>query len=139
MGHEIDLPLNMWGASRLPQTNVIPLVDLVITHGGNNTITETFYFGKRVLVLPLCFDQLDNARRIEETGLGLQFKPYQVTEDELLSGIQKLLDDELLEKRMISISKRIQASNSQARAADLIENVAKNNLLKNEWFGFSDF
>jgi len=126
----MDLPRNMWGAIRLPQTNVIPLVDLVITHGGNNTITESFYFGKKILVLPLCIDQLDNAQRIEETGLGLKFQPYQVSR-ELLSGIQKLLNDELLQKRMISISKRIQASNSQVKAADLIEDVAKKALLEN--------
>jgi len=125
MGHELELPLNVWGETFVPQTKVIPLVDLVITHGGHNTITESFYFGKRILVLPLFTDQLDNGRRIEETGLGLQFHPYRVTEEELLSGIDKILGDELLEKRMKSISKRIQASNPQGIAADLIENVAK--------------
>jgi len=125
MGHEMELPSNMWGATRLPQTKVIPLMDLVITHGGNNTITETFYFGKRILVLPLCLDQFDNARRIEETGHGLHFQPYHVTEQELLSGIEKLLGDELLEKRIKAISQRIQASNPQAFVADLIENAAK--------------
>jgi UDP:flavonoid glycosyltransferase YjiC (YdhE family) len=59
----------MWGAKSVPQTKVILLVDLVITHGGYNTITESFYFGKRVLVLPLFEDQWDNGQRIYETGL----------------------------------------------------------------------
>ena len=121
------LPKNMWGAATLPQTKILPLVDLVITHGGNNTITESFYFGKRVIVLPLFGDQLDNGQRVEETGLGLQFQPYHVTQEELLAGIEKLLADDLLEKRMVSISKRIQASKSQQRAAKVIEDVAINN------------
>jgi UDP:flavonoid glycosyltransferase YjiC (YdhE family) len=127
LADQIDLPDNMWGAPSVPQTKVIPLVDLVITHGGNNTITESFYFGKRVLVLPLFGDQWDNGQRIFETGLGLQFYPFKVKEEELLQGIETLLKDTLLERRMISISKRIQSSNSQARAADVIENVARNN------------
>jgi UDP:flavonoid glycosyltransferase YjiC (YdhE family) len=127
---KIVLPDNMWGAKSVPQTKVIPLVDLVITHGGNNTITESFYFGKRVLVLPLFGDQWDNGQRIYETGLGLQFLPYQVSDVELLSGIEQLLKDELLERRMITISKRIQSTNSQSGAADVIENVARNNKVK---------
>jgi UDP:flavonoid glycosyltransferase YjiC (YdhE family) len=131
MADQLTLPSNMWGAASLPQTKVIPLVDLVITHGGNNTITESFHFGKRVLVLPIFGDQWDNGQRIHETGLGLQFLPYKVTEEELLSGIEALLKDELLERRMISISKRIQSSNSQARAADVVENVARKYKSKN--------
>src|SRR5262249_27837556 len=55
-----DLADNMWGAQQVPQTNVIPLVDLVITHAGNNTTTESFHFGKPMIALPLFWDQYDN-------------------------------------------------------------------------------
>src|SRR5699024_4957220 len=43
---EYDLPRNMWGDRFLPQTKIVPLVDLVITHGGNNSVTEVFAEGK---------------------------------------------------------------------------------------------
>lgn len=119
----------MWGKNSVPQVAVIPLVDLVISHGGNNSLTETFYFGKRILVLPLLWDQLDNGQRIYETGLGLRFYPYKVTETELLEGIELLLHDTMLEKRMSFISKRIQSGKSQTRAAELVERIAASSKL----------
>ena len=35
---ELELAPNMAGAEFLPQTSILPKVDLVITHGGNNTV-----------------------------------------------------------------------------------------------------
>jgi UDP:flavonoid glycosyltransferase YjiC (YdhE family) len=63
----------MWGESYVPQTRVLSLVDSVITHGGNNTVTETFSFGKS---MPLFVDQFDNAQRIEEKGYGIRLVFY---------------------------------------------------------------
>ena len=122
---EIDLPANMWGAEFVPQTNVIPLVDLVITHGGNNTTTEALHFGKPMVLLPLFWDQYDNAQRMAELGFGVRLDPYRFTDDELHDAMARLLGDADLRERMAARGREIRGRDGLRRAADLIEDLAR--------------
>jgi MGT family glycosyltransferase len=121
---QYELADNMRGEEFLPQTRILPHVDLVITHGGNNTVTECFHFGKPMIVLPLFWDQYDNAQRVDELGFGVRLDTYGHEPDELRGAIEQLLADEALYTRMRPIADRLQASPGTARAADLIERVA---------------
>ncbi|MCU1360886.1 MAG: macrolide glycosyltransferase, partial [Ilumatobacteraceae bacterium] len=121
---QYDLADNMWGDHQVPQTNVLPLVDLVITHGGNNTTTESFHFGKPMIVLPLFWDQYDNAQRVHETGFGVRLDTYRFTDDEMTAAIERLLADTDLRSRMAANAATIQSRSGTTRAADLIEQVA---------------
>jgi MGT family glycosyltransferase len=124
--HElIQLAENMWGAQFLPQTSIIPQVDLVITHGGNNTVTECFHFGKPMIVLPLFWDQYDNAQRVNELGFGVRFKTYEFDERKFIATIGQLLGDTKLHARMAKISSQLQANPGTVKAAGLIEELAK--------------
>ncbi len=125
LGDQIRLAENMTGADFLPQPAILPLVDLVITHGGNNTVTEAFHNGKPMIVLPLFWDQVDNAQRIDETGFGLRLPTYEFEAAELTGAVDRLLADRTLKARLSTISKRLQASRGTIRAADLIESVVE--------------
>jgi MGT family glycosyltransferase len=118
---EIELAPNMVGAEFLPQPAVLPHVDLVVTHGGNNTVTESLHFGKPMVILPLFWDQYDNAQRMHELGLGIRLAPYEVEGDELRGAIDRLLGDEALARRLGSISAALQARPGTLVAADAIE------------------
>jgi MGT family glycosyltransferase len=118
---EIELAGNMAGEEFLPQTEVLPKVDLVITHGGNNTVTECLHFGKPMVVLPIFWDQHDNAQRIDETGFGARLDTYRHSGEELTGAIDRLLADEGLQARLATTSQRLRAARGTERATDLIE------------------
>ena len=120
-----ELADNMTGAEFLPQTRILPEVDLVVTHGGNNTVTESFFFGKPLVVLPLFWDQYDNAQRVHELGYGVRLDTYGHEPDELRGAIDQLLADEMLRQRLGRVSARLQADPGTAKAAGLIERVAE--------------
>jgi MGT family glycosyltransferase len=121
---QFELADNMTGAEFLPQPAILPQVDLVITHGGNNTTTEAFHFGKPMIALPLFWDQYDNAQRIDELGFGVRLRTYEFEDAELTDAIDRLVADEGLHARMAAISRRLQAGPGSARAAELIERLA---------------
>ena len=121
---EYELADNMWGAEFLPQTSIIPQVDLVITHGGNNTTTEAMHFGKPMIVLPLFWDQYDNAQRVDEQGFGVRLPTYAFTEADMRAAIDRLLGDAPLRARLTTVSERIRAADGAGHAADLIEELA---------------
>ena len=122
---EFELAANMAGAEFLPQTEILPKVDLVITHGGNNTVTECLYFGKPMIVLPIFWDQHDNAQRIEETGFGVRLDTYRHSGEELTGAVKRLLDDEALAAKLAQTSERLRSAPGTEKAADLIEQVVR--------------
>ena len=122
---ELELADNMWGEVRVPQTSIIPVVDLVITHGGNNTTTEAFHFGKPMIVLPVFWDQYDNAQRVDELGFGIRLGSYAFDDAEIRDAIERLLGDTALRERMAKEGQEIRRRDGKTRAADLIESLGR--------------
>jgi UDP:flavonoid glycosyltransferase YjiC (YdhE family) len=123
LADRISLHDNMTGEAFLPQPAILPQVDLVITHGGNNTVTEAFHHGKPMVVLPLFWDQVDNAQRVDELGFGVRLPAYDFEDAQLTGAVDRLLADASLRARLGAISTRLKASPGTVRAADLIEGV----------------
>jgi UDP:flavonoid glycosyltransferase YjiC (YdhE family) len=121
---QLRLGPRMTGAEFLPQPSILPLVDCVLTHGGNNTVTECVHFGRPMVVLPLFWDQYDNAQRVDETALGVRLDPYRFEPKALTTAIDRLCGDANLAGRLAAASRRLQAEPGTARAAERIESLA---------------
>jgi MGT family glycosyltransferase len=123
MADDYELAPNMWGAAQVPQTTLLSQVDAVITHGGNNTTTECFHFGKPMVLLPLFWDQYDNAQRVHELGFGVRLDTYHFADDELHNGLDRVLENPALHQQMTENAAVIQQRHGTEKAAQLISGV----------------
>jgi len=119
---QYELAANMVGAEFLPQTRIIPQVDVVITHGGNNTTTEALHFGKPMILLPLFWDQYDNAQRMDELGFGVRLATYAFTDADMFAALDTVLANELRTK-LAAMGEQIRARDGLRKGADVIEKV----------------
>jgi MGT family glycosyltransferase len=124
IGEYSDVPANVHLESWYPQPAVVPHVDLFIHHGGNNSFNEALYFGKPALILPFCWDGLDNAKRITDTGYGLDLPRYTWRDEELSSAIASLIGDAAMKERLAKVAAHMQAAKGTDKAARILAEIA---------------
>jgi MGT family glycosyltransferase len=127
VGANIDrydpLPPNVQVAGWFPQPSVIPQVDAVVHHGGNNSFTECLYFGKPAVVIPFAWDGHDNATRAEETGFGFRLERATWTEAMLHDRLRRCLEDREMHARLAANSAFMKSQDGPAHAAALLERL----------------
>jgi len=94
-GNRVDdvgpLPDDWLVRASLPQVALLERAQLLITHGGNNSITEALHFGVPMLVLPFSTDQFDGAAAIERGLAGVALDPNRAPRSLIAGSVQALL------------------------------------------------
>ena len=114
-----NMILNKW----YRQTAVLPHADVFIQHGGNNSFNESLYFGIPPIVMPFVWDGHDNARRVNDTKHGIGMPRYDWRDEELLSNIERVLNDEEMRANVKATSEYMQAQDGRMRAANAINDL----------------
>lgn len=120
-----EVPDNVQIHSWFPQPSVIPQVDAVIHHGGNNSFTECLYFGKPAIIMPYVWDGHDNATRVQETGHGFKMHRSDWTEGELARNLGDMLTSKAMQDRLAATSAHMQARHGPTKAAELLDRLAR--------------
>ncbi|MEM9443169.1 MAG: glycosyltransferase, partial [Pseudomonadota bacterium] len=115
-----DIPDNIHIESWYPQPSVIPKVDLVIHHGGNNSFTECLYFGKPAIIMPYVWDGHDNATRVQETGHGFKLDRYDWDDAELAAKVEAALSDREMKAKLAATSAHMQSQHGPTKAAQIL-------------------
>lgn len=86
-----DIPSNFTIYNYVPQTQLLPEVDVFITHAGFNSTSEGMASGAAMVLVPQAVDQFDVARVVEKLGAGIALNKHEV--DITTDMIRKAVDD----------------------------------------------
>lgn len=119
-----SLPDSIRHVEFAPFQKLFPLCAAVVHHGGVGTVAKALSSGTPQLVLPFCYDQIDNAVRAERLGAGAWLPPRRRTARHLATALAPLLTPES-RSRCRSIAGRLSGHNAFETAADWVEDLAE--------------
>jgi MGT family glycosyltransferase len=99
---------------QVPQVALLPRVDVVVTHGGNNTVQECLAAGRPMVVLPFGGDQVANAARVERLGVGEGLDVERLTPGRLCEAVNRV---RLATRRAAVIAKALEGVDGAGVAA----------------------
>ncbi|WP_257463251.1 macrolide family glycosyltransferase [Archangium lipolyticum] len=125
-GHAVNaaelgpIPGNFLVRPSVPQLEVLERTDVFLTHGGANSLMESFAHGVPVVVIPQMAEQPLNARRVAELGLGLALEKETVTVEQLRQSVDRVSNEPGFREKALAMQRDVQVSGGYLRAADAI-------------------
>jgi MGT family glycosyltransferase len=109
----------------IPQLEVLKHADVILCHGGLNSVSEALYYGVPVIAVPLANDQPMVAHRLTELGAGLELKMEEVTAELLKKSVHKVLSNQSYKDSCDKIRDSFIQAGGCKNAADIILNYRK--------------
>jgi len=113
----------------LPQNDLLAdsRVKLFVSHGGFNSIIESVYHAKPLIVLPIALDQPSNAAAAESKGYAIRMNFVDFSSEKLVSNIGKLLTDPTYKRnaQLASAILRDRRDTPAERVSAMIDHVLK--------------
>jgi UDP:flavonoid glycosyltransferase YjiC (YdhE family) len=75
----------------VPQKALLPYMDVIIHHGGNNSFTESLFYGKPMIIMPFSSDQFDIAADAEKYHLAQVLDPNRLSDESLGGALEQVL------------------------------------------------
>jgi len=74
--------------------------DLVVSRAGHGTITQCMYYGKPMVLIPTPnhTEQMGNASRVEEMGLGIALNQEELSRERLLEAIDRVMNEGFVDR-----------------------------------------
>lgn len=115
------LPAHAWHAPFAPFVSLFPRASAVVHHGGIGTCAQALAAGVPQLIMPMGFDQPDNAARLARIGVGEAVPPARFTAERVAAAISRLLSAPRVQAAAQSCRRAMVEARALAQIGDLIE------------------
>jgi len=117
------LPPTIRHVSFAPFRALFPHCGAIVHHGGVGTLSWALASAKPQLILPIAFDQKDNAIHIEKLGAGEWIKAGRATGHRIAGALRRILSPQAL-ARCQAIAPQFAPGNQLENAAQCVEELA---------------
>ena len=115
------LPAEALHRPYMPFSRVLPKAAALLSHGGIGTCAQALAAGVPHLVRPLAFDQLDNASRLEDLGVGACLPAGRISARRMERRLGDILSDDSRRESCRAVREKMQSTeNVLAEVCDLI-------------------
>ncbi|MET9022413.1 nucleotide disphospho-sugar-binding domain-containing protein [Actinopolymorpha sp. NPDC004070] len=118
-------PPNVRVRQYVPQGELLPTCDLVVSHGGSGTVIGALAHGVPCLLIPLGADQPHNAARCAALGAGEVFDPLSLTPETMRSAASAMLSDPRYRQAAEAVRREVADLPGPESAVPLLERLTK--------------
>ena len=120
-----QLPSGVVHAGYAPFSALLPRVAALAHHGGIGTCAQALAAGRPQLVMPMGFDQPDNAARLARLGVASALPPKRFTGARVARELDTLLGSGGVAGRAAEVARRFDGVDPVSRTCDLIEECGR--------------
>ena len=108
----------------MPQIEVLSHSDVFLTHCGMNSVNEALTLGVPMVAMPFLNDQITNAKRIVELGLGKKVRSFPSRGKELYEAVCAVYKDNMIKQNVLKMQDAIRNQISWDTVIERIEKTA---------------
>ena len=120
-----SIPSNIFAYPFVPQVEVLSHADVFLTHCGMNSINEALYAGVPMVTMPFLNDQITNARRVCEMGLGKSVPSFPMSGEKMYEAVCTVYRDAGYREKAEMMRSALQAQAGMAAVTERIEELVR--------------
>lgn len=118
-----EWPDNFIVESFVPQSELLTLVDVVIYHGGFNTVNESLLNGVPMILLPMAYDQFYIASLVVYSGSGIRLKFKRSKALDIRNALLEVINNTEYKNAALKIGARLKEGGGTNKATNYLEEL----------------